>query len=358
MTETPKLYIAGMGMITPVGGNVAMTVAAVEAGISGYRASDFINSKGNPATLALVPRQLFADMQVNIGEGDRFNEQHDRIIRMAIGAIQEACCYCEIETSIPLVLAMPDTHRDLSGLVSFTQSLAENCAPMIDINLTRSIYSGRAAGIEAIDFAFKYLLDFAANFILIGGSDCHIDDEYLYKLDREKRLLAVDNPDGFAPGEGAGFILLTRHPELAQVRNGKMIAINKPGVAEEKGHLSSEDVYRGDGLDQAFKSALINHHEQKIQTIYSSMNGENFWAKEMGVAQVRNRKSFKENVTIRHPADCYGDLGAATATTLISLAAENLFKNKKINSHLVYASSDTSKRGAIVVEKLNAITVN
>src|SRR3982751_2954226 len=135
MTETPKLYIAGMGMITPVGGNVAMTVAAVDAGISAYKSSDFINSKGNPATSALVPRQFFTDLQVKIGEGDRFNEQHDRIIRMAIGAIREACSYCEIENPIPLVLAMPDTHRDFSGLVSFTQSLAENCAPMIDPNL-------------------------------------------------------------------------------------------------------------------------------------------------------------------------------------------------------------------------------
>jgi 3-oxoacyl-[acyl-carrier-protein] synthase I len=39
--NTPKLYIAGMGMITPVGANVAMTAASVEAGISAYGESRY-----------------------------------------------------------------------------------------------------------------------------------------------------------------------------------------------------------------------------------------------------------------------------------------------------------------------------
>ena len=87
------------------------------------------------------------------------------------------------------------------------------------------------------------------------------------------------------------------------------------------------------------------------------MNGENHWAKEYGVAFLRNRKAFKDPVCVEHPADCYGDIGSATATALISLAAENLFKNDLAQAHLVYSSSDTAKRGAIVLKKIALATM-
>ncbi|RYZ82617.1 MAG: hypothetical protein EOO68_34125 [Moraxellaceae bacterium] len=358
MSATPKLYIAGMGMVTPVGGNVAMTAAAVNAGVSGYELSKFSNVNKNPVTMALVPWQLFAELDVNIDEGERFNEQHDRIIRMAIYAIREACADHKINAPIPLLLSMPDIPRDLSGLPSLTQSLTENCAPIVEANLTRSFYSGRAAGIEAIDFAFDYLLNANQDFILIGGSDSHLDYGYLDKLDRSKRLLSVDNPDGFVPGEGAGFLLLTPHSQLAKLYGGKIIALQRPAIAEESGHLYSEEVYRGDGLDHAFKQALFNRQKKNIQNIYSSMNGETYWVREMGVAQMRNKKYFVDDVKIKHPADCYGDLGSASAPVLIALAAENLCKSPTSQAHLVYSSSDTAKRGAIVVEKYNPVAMN
>ncbi len=145
---------------------------------------------------------------------------------------------------------------------------------------------------------------------------------------------------------------MTRHPELAEQRNGFVIALHSPGMSEEDGHLYSDASYRGDGLDQAFKKALLNQSEQSIHSIYSSMNGENHWAKEYGVAFLRNKEKFIEKVNIEHPADCYGDIGAATATALITLAAERLHKSKQAQKHLVYSSSDFGSRGAIVVEKI------
>lgn len=355
MMSDKKFYIAGMGMVTPVGANLAMTAAAVNAGISGYKLSHFLNATNNPVTMALVPWQLFEGMEMKISEGDRFNEQHDHIIRMAILAVLEACKNQQSKAPTPLLLAMPDAQRNYTGLASLTQNLAEHCAPYIDPKLTRALHSGRAAGVEAIDFAFNYLHNTAHDFVLIGGSDSHIDDADLYKLDGANRLLSIDNPNGFAPGEGASFLLLTTKLELAQVKNNKVVALRSPGIAEEEGHLHSEAAYRGDGLDKAFKKALAKQPEKTIHSIFSSMNGEHFWAKELGVAQIRNKKYFADSVNIKHPADCYGDLGSASATTLIALAAEDLYKNAKAKAHLVYSSSDSSKRSAIVVEKRNAL---
>lgn len=358
MSDRPKLYIAGIGMITPVGFNTAMTAAAVRAKISAYEISSYYGKDNESITMASVPNVIFEKIDAEINGGSRYNERHDRITKMAIFAIREACAQQTTQHPIPLVFAMPEDQADIKGLGSLAQNLEHNCKPWVSTAQYRSIHSGRAAGMEAINFAFRYLYELPDDFILIGGSDSYRDNARLGPLNEMDRLLKKGNKDGFAPGEAASFLLLTRHPGLAMARNGKIIAINPPGIADEPGHLGSDEPYRGEGLDQAFKKALVNHPQPNIHTIYSSMNGENHWAKEYGVAYIRNKPAFQDTVEIEHPAECYGDVGAATAPLLIALAAESLFKYSREQTHLVYSSSDTAKRGAIVVEKLDLATLN
>ena len=350
--SSPLFYIAGMGMITPLGPSVATTVAAVNAGISAYTLSEYDTPEGEPITMARVPDGVFDDIEAKIDEGDRFNPRHDRLIKMAIIAIREACHQRSTEQAVPVILGLSERACDKDGLSSFVENLQENCKPWISTLLSRSLYSGRAAGLEAIDFSFRYLYQLEHSFVLVGASDSYMDDELLQPLASEQRLLTPGASDAFAPGEAASFLLLTRHPELAENRNGFAIALHPPGMAEEEGHLYSDAPYRGDGLDQAFKKALLSQPEHDIHSIYSSMNGENHWAKEYGVAYLRSKQKFVEKIKIEHPADCYGDLGATTATTLIALAAEHLHKDKNAQKHLVYSSSDFGKRGAIVIEKV------
>lgn len=45
--SSPLLYIAGMGMITPLGPSVATTVAAVNAGISACQQSRYTTAAGD-----------------------------------------------------------------------------------------------------------------------------------------------------------------------------------------------------------------------------------------------------------------------------------------------------------------------
>lgn len=344
-------------MITPVGANTAMTAAAVRAGVSAYAATEYTDQDGLPVTMASVPDLVFDVVDAEIGEGSTFDVRHYRVIKMAIIAIREACAQCSTKQPIPLLMAMPEVEADAGqaddeGLFPLIEALEHNCAPWISADQYRRIYSGRAAGMEAIEFSFRYLTDQPNDFFLIGGSDSYHDHSRLRPFGNAKRLLVPGRQDGFVPGEAAGFLLLTRYPHLALVRNGYVVALNPPGIAEEPGHLHSKEPYRGDGLDQAFKKALGQQPPQSIHSIYSSMNGENHWAKEYGVAYIRNQEYFRDPVIIEHPADCFGDLGAATAPVLIALAAEHLFKHPQATANLVYSSSDRAKRGAVVLEKL------
>ncbi len=88
-------------------------------------------------------------------------------------------------------------------------------------------------------------------------------------------------------------------------------------------------------------------------SFYSSMNGEHYWAKECAVAMLRNEHHLQEQITVAHPADCYGDLGAATGSVLMGLAAHALLTTDPgPTAHLVYSASDGAPRAAVRVEKV------
>src|SRR5690606_24086154 len=351
--SSPKLYIAGMGMITPLGPNVSTTVAAVDAGISAYGLSEYQTEAGEPITMARVPNQVFERVQCEFPEeGDVFNYRHERMIRMAIIAVRECLPQHDTEEAIPLLLAMPEMPISEEDLTPIVPALGHNLAPWVTRSHIRRFSLGRSAGMDAINFAFDYLMDQPQDYLLIVGVDSFDDDAVINQY--KDRLLSLGSPDAFAPGEGACAHLLTRHLELADKRDGIATPLHKTGMAGEEGPLISDKPYRGDGLDQALKLALKDQLPHSNHTIYSSMSGENYWAKEYGVAYLRRKDKFIEGVKIEHPAHCYGDLGAATATALITVAAEKLRKIKHAQKTLISCSSDKASRGAIVIEKILA----
>jgi len=370
MSDTPKAYIAGIGMITSIGIDAASTAAAVDAEASGYHLSDFFNKQGHPMTLSTVPDEVFSLASIEIDDGNYGDEQAERIIKMAILALYEATSHLTSQQPLPLVLGMPEAMPSTPSGIPFCSDypapeklisnlLAQQYLPL-RADWIQRLPTGRAAGIHGLELAMRVLYEKGHDYVLVGGSDSYRDIKRLYDLDEDERVLALNRTDGFVPGEGAGFLLLTRHPQLALSQNEQIIALHPPGISEESGYFyaDSDQIYRGDGLDQAFKRALKEHSGADIQRIYSSMNGEHYWAKECGVALLRSRAHFQDPITIEHPADCYGDLGIATGSVLIGLAATQLLKQPGLATHMVYSSSDGPRRAAVRVEKIHQETDN
>lgn len=341
-------------MITSIGGNTAMTAAAVKAKVSGYKASNFFNMQGFPITMASVPHDIFSSVEADIETGELYCDQFDRIIKMAIIAIREALSQIPINKPVPLILAMPEVTQadDYVPLELLMTNLAKQKDLQLKFDKIQSVSTGRAAGIQGLELAIKTLFEKGEEYVLVGGSESYEDAKRLYDLDETDRLLAENRMDGFAVGEGAGFILLTRKPDRAMKKNGYIISLSSPGSSQEEGHYYSDKTYKGDGLDKAFKMALSGCTENSIDTVYTSMNGENYWAKEYGVASIRNKRVLKEAVKTEHPADCYGDLGIATGTVMLGLSANNLWNDPEQKHQLIYSSSDGVWRSAVRTEKI------
>lgn len=354
MSDKQIAYIAGTGMVTPVGPNVEMTAAAVKAGISQYTITDFYTQNDEPVTMALVPEEFFTAMELEIDEGDYYGAQHERVIKMAITALRETLSQVEIINPVPLILAFPEPLSDIQH--TFPGSLKTNLLAQEDLPIQKemlhSIFTGRSGGILAMDLALRYLYDQDHDYVIFGASDSFFQCPRLIEFDTSDRLLSETNNDGFAPAEGAGFVLLTKHKKFAQEINQHVVALYEPGTGEESGHLYSEAPYLGEGLDMAFKKALSGFGGLPVDHVFSSMNGERYWSKEYGVAMMRNEQFFRTEVNIEHPIDCFGDIGVATGPVLISLAVETLFNQPSSTTSLVYCSSDGASRSALIMEKI------
>ena len=355
MQADQKIYIAGTGMITAIGSNTAMTMASVRAAVDGFEASDYTTPKQQPITMAQVPHEIFDEFPVELDIGVAHSELMDREIKMAMIAAAEALQQAGIKKPVPLILATPEqvpyvSHCPARKMIT---NLIKQAELPVDPEMSRSVQCGRAGAIEALDLAQRCLYDLGLDYVLVGASDSYRDYALLNYLNEMHRTTAPDVINGFIPGEAAGFLVVTRRPQLALQQQGSIIALNSIGLGQEPGHLYSDAPCLGDGLSQAFRQALAACQGPRIETIYSSMNGENFWAKEYGVACLRNSKRLHEDFTVEHPADCYGDIGVATGPVLISLAADYLHRASRSNACLVYSSSDTASRAAVVVEKLS-----
>lgn len=349
MNQVDKLYIAATGMITPVGFNTQMTVAAVNAGISAYAESNYYNKNDDPMTAAFVPDDALPTLSEELQEFP-LKADEKRMIRMAHVALSEIEEHLPCDVNVPLFLAGPENipARPSPITPSLISLIQQQSGVSIDVESSRYIAAGRAGVIKCIDLAFKYLDVADSNYVLVGGVDSYNNTGLISYLDVENRVLAKNIADGFALGEGAGFLLLSKSSKQGKLN----VLVTPPGLSVEEGHLYSEVPYKGEGLANACLQAVQYLNGSVVNTIYSSMNGENHFVKELGVLSIRNTQHLQEGYQVLHPADCYADLGAATGAVLIGLSAKDMAPKAGATNHMVCCSSDMGARAVVCVSGL------
>ncbi|MFT7185298.1 MAG: 3-oxoacyl-[acyl-carrier-protein] synthase-1 [Pseudohongiellaceae bacterium] len=343
--------VAGVGMINPVGVGAPATLAAVRAGINQYSDSSIVRASGEPYKMASIPNECLPALNSDDPESKQRlhnNALYRRILQLGKLALTEACEIANIEQMIPVFLAVPEQRcgRPFPALEPIIKDLFQEIDYPLDLLTSRVFPLGRAGGMNALSEAMELLLTTPIESIIVGGIDSYMDVMLLSALGAEQRLLSIETAGGFAPGEGAAFIVLTKTPEAGLV-------VFSPGIAQEPGHMYSEEVCIGDGLSTALKDAVLNAGESvanmPIQTVFCSMNGEPANGKEWGASMVRNSEALSDSLDMQHPAECYGDLGAATVPTLVGLASLGLEKECYQGPLLVWGASDREQRGAVVM---------
>jgi 3-oxoacyl-[acyl-carrier-protein] synthase I len=344
-------FICGIGLFSPVGGCTAQTATSVRAGISRYAESAVCNKHFMKMTMAMVPEE---DLPVLTERADALpglTARQRRMLRLAGPALEEALQPLPDGERVPLFLAGPEQLPGRPEPVheAFLDHLLAQAVVPIDRHCTKLLAKGRAGGLAVVKYALQMFAEGSGDLALVGGVDTYLDLYLLGTLDRDNRVLAPGVMDGFAPGEAAAFLLLCSEAGAARVGARSRVRIGAPGLALEPGHRFSKAPCRGEGLDQAIKGALAGFIGTPVRTVYASLNGENVGAKEWGVAVLRSAAAIDPGFRMIHPADCFGDVGAAFGPMLLGLAAVALEEGYVQGPCLAWCASDGAPRAAVCV---------
>lgn len=349
------VVIEAVGATCAVGRGIAQIAASVQAGISRVAQSPVHDGVLDPVTMARFPEKDLPPLAHDL-DGLGLTSRQRRMLRLAGAPLREVLASLPKATPpLPLYLGLPEPRGERVPARNLVAHLTAQAGTTVDDRNSQVFPRGRAAGLMALQAAMADLGKGRWEKVLVGGVDTFLDLALLTELDREGRLLSSRVTDGFVPGEGAAFALLGTRRSRRSPSPTSQVQVLGIGSAQDPGHRYSDKPAKGEGLalalDTLFKSIPVP--PVPIASVFAGFNGEHFSAKEWGVAQIRHSDQMARPVRMSHPADCYGDLGAATGPMLLALACATLSRGLAPGPALVFASSDREDRACALLDLLS-----
>jgi 3-oxoacyl-[acyl-carrier-protein] synthase-1 len=302
-----------------------------------------------PIQMGLVPEDALGELDPKI-EALPLPSRARRILRLAtpsLKAIAEG-----LDAEVPVFLGLPALTGDEAAWIRHVPDYLQLLTGVpVDRARSAVVPQGRAAALMALEQALVLLQSDPAATVVVGGVDTYLDLRLLATLDAEQRILGPRVMDGFIPGEGGAFFVLSGANASTTQAPGGRVVVNGAASAMDPGHRYGSEPARGEGLALALQQLRqqLSPPPAPIATTFAGFNGENFDAKMWGVARLRHNDFFAPGMLIEHPADKFGDAGAATGAILVALAAQSLVTGTRPGPALVWAASDREPRACAVL---------
>jgi 3-oxoacyl-[acyl-carrier-protein] synthase-1 len=354
MPRGTALAITGVGAVSPVGRSAVETCASVRAGICRFRELPWYDALTNdpewerpepfvasvvrdvparavgPARLLDLSRLALLDLVGEVG------------LRRADLA----------RASLFLALPEPDVASGSWGLGPDwgDRICAHAGLPAMPVIAARA--EGSSGSLALLEDVHRHLGGSSSEMAIAMFIDSYIDQGRLRSLDADARLKSARTTDGLLPGEAA-VALLIESPSAASLRNATPAGcIHPPGVGKEPQIRSSDKESSGRGLSDALRGALRGAPPTASRWGLCDLNGQSYRAAEWAVAASRLAGQLSL-ARLSHPADCLGDVGAATGGILIALALAGFARGyARADEALLWASSsEHGLRAAVRVTK-------
>ncbi|MCA9971929.1 MAG: beta-ketoacyl-ACP synthase II [Anaerolineales bacterium] len=298
-----RVVVTGLGLMTPLGHNVADTWAAILAAESGIGPHTLVEQTGHSMPCAFEVKNFDPEQYMDRKDARR----RDRYQQLATAAAQEAVRHARLEIT--------DANREQIGIYMGTgvggiRTLAEQERTVLDRGLCRvspfvitmimpngaagmiaiehgihgpstTITTACAASSDAIGHAFRAVRAGEMVAALTGGSESIFTSVALAGFERAQATTSRDSGtprpfdldrDGLAAGEGAGMLVL-ESLEHAQARGATILG-------EIVGYGQTTDAYHitapaegGTGAARAIQKALADANLQPQDVDYISAHG-------------------------------------------------------------------------------------
>jgi 3-oxoacyl-[acyl-carrier-protein] synthase-1 len=339
--------IVGIGGRTPVGLTAPVSAASVRAGISRIGDHPYMIDKAcNPMAVAIdpvLPHDLTAE---------------ERLYELALSAIQEVLSPLSEKSlrieAIPMFIGLPEPRPGLQD--SYGEKLARGFRESQDLAISPSnveiLPYGHSAGLMAMHAGWHQIQLGRVEFCLIGGVDSYMVPETLEWLDDEDQLMSGENRSGFPPGEGSGFCLLASTSAARRWKLDVLAWVVAVATAQEQNLIKTETICIGEGLTDAISRVIgvLDLPEEKINFTICDMNGERYRTEELVFTLLRTQSAFVAPHDFITPADCWGDVGAASGPLFANLTVASGFRGYASGPlTLLWTSSEGGQRTAAVL---------
>jgi 3-oxoacyl-[acyl-carrier-protein] synthase-1 len=344
MAGGSAIVIIGVGARTPLGFSAMASVAAVRAGISGIQEHPYMIDRFGERMK--VMRDVGIDVALN---------GPDRAVAIATTPALDALAPLRgtgQSAPVAMIVSTGEPRPGQKGDFAATTYAKLRAELSQDVALAGggSNAGGHAGGMLAIHHAFKMLKENRAKFCLAGGVDSYLEPETLEWLDEQEQLHSDENTYGFCPSEGAGFCLMTKLQTARDFGIEPLLEVVGTSIASEENRIKTQTICLGEGLSAAFQLSFDGAPIDPVDRIICDMNGERYRGNEYGFAVLRNPGRFKDAADFETPADCWGDVGAASGPLFVSLVAEAEAREySKGPLSLIWASSENGTRAAALL---------
>lgn len=345
------IVIVDAEMMTAVGSSAAQTATSARARVMRVTEVDFCDYYHTGFRVGVIPQESLPQLNSSLQDLP-LTDRERRMLRLAGDPLARLVSKIPSAAGAPSVSIGLSEHQNRRPIEPGTlmEQLYKQAGLDLSASAATTIMQGRAAALLALESGMNALRSGTAQFAIAGGIDSFIDLYILGTLEMQKRIRTDRNADGFAPGEGAGFCLMTTEKIAAKHGMSVLARIDSVGTAMESGHFYSDQPYLGNGLSEAFSNCIGGSNETPpIDCVFASFNGERYWAKEFSVAMLRHKPQFSDDCQMEHPAECCGDMGAASGGIMLGLAAMQLKRSNRGGATLVYCSSDYGQRAAALL---------
>ena len=286
--STPEVVVTGLGMTTPVGGDVASSWSAILAGQSGVRPIDAEWIAEQPSRiagqLAVEPSEVLTKVETR-----RLDRSQQAAVIAAREAWQDAGAPAVeperlgtvIGTGIGGVTSLLDAYDTLNergwSRVSphmVTMIMPNGPAAVVGLEIgaragVHSPVSACASGAEAIANAARMIRDGRADVVLTGGTEAVICGITMAGFSAMRALstrnddpTAASRPydtdrDGFVMGEGAGIVVLESR-DHAEARGASIYGVYGGAGMTSDGHHIAQPDPEGGGAARAMTAALAD----------------------------------------------------------------------------------------------------
>lgn len=341
--------IIATSALCSAGRGVEQLWASVRAGLSRIGSSHVMDRHFEPIQMGLVPEDaLEPELPADV-ESLPLPPRARRMLRLGVPALRSV-----LEQAggppLRLFLGLPQLAlEEAPWMRGFSLYLAKAAGIALDVPGCRVVPAGRAAALVALELAMSALEQDPSRPVVVGGIDTYLDLKLLGSLDAEGRILGRTVTDGFIPGEGASFLVLT-HPSAAG-GEGVAVTIEAAASAQDPGHRSGAAPARGEGLATAIEllRGRLPDPAAVVGCTFAGLNGESFDAKQWGVAQTRHGDFFAPDAVLGHPADCFADAGAAMGTLLLAIGARAIARGERRGPALIWTASDGETRACALL---------